>query len=173
MDGVHAPVAFIDTETLGLEPDIHPVWEIGLILPNGTEYLWQLRVTDRDIALAQPQALEISRFHERYGPTFAWRRDTVYEILVETTKGLHLAGAVVSFDEERLRRSCQAMGLQPAWHYHLVDVEALAGGKLGLQPPWDSDELTARLGVKVDPADKHTALGDARWAKALYEAVFS
>ena len=193
-------VAFIDTETLGLDPDVNPVWEVGLILPDGTERQWHVKVTDRDIALAHPKALEISQFHERYGKERQpdepeWVARDLYDLL---PKGTHLAGAVVSFDEERLRRLMWKHGYSPRWHYHLIDVEALAAGYLGGQaaagqeirgadnedeaevgrsylsiasPPWDSEELSKALGVEPDKFDRHTALGDARWAKAIYAAA--
>jgi hypothetical protein len=37
--------------------------------------------------------------------------------------------------------------------------------------PWKSDDLSAALGVTVSDEDRHTALGDARWAMALFDAV--
>lgn len=36
-------------------------------------------------------------------------------------------------------------------------------------PPFDPDDLSARLGVTGDPGQRHTAVGDARWAAALYD----
>lgn len=168
-------VAFVDTETLGLDADVHPVWEIGLILPDGVEYTWQVKVTDRELSLAHPRALEIGRFAERYNKTDEPRpRSWIARSLVEIIEpGLHLAGAVVSFDEERLRRLLWAEGYTPPWHYHLVDVEALGAGALGIPPPWSSAELSMGLGVDPDAFERHTALGDARWAKALYVAALS
>ncbi|HTE66667.1 MAG TPA: hypothetical protein VK736_10485, partial [Candidatus Binatia bacterium] len=77
----------------------------------------------------------------------------------------------------------------PAWHYHLIDVEALAVGWLsglrsettlatgayaGFVPslPWDSDDLSRACGVEpASEAERHTALGDARWAMRLYDAI--
>lgn len=116
------------------------------------------------------------------------------------TTGAHLVGNVVSFDEERLAALLMAHGVLPAWHYHLVDVESLAAGHLarsaqlewhladedddvdGLgeakkllsvaQPRWDSEELSAALGVTPPgPDQRHTALGDALWARDIYDAV--
>ena len=176
-----APVVFVDTETLGLDPDIHPIWEIGLILPDGEEHEWKVRCTDREIALAHPKALEIGRFHERYRGAGS-RASVAYALFHAIPPGAHLCGAVVSFDEERLRRLMWAEGLAPRWHYHLIDVETLAAGYLhwrdlradGFPPltlPWDSEEISRRVGVEPDRFDRHTALGDARWAKAIYEAV--
>jgi hypothetical protein len=72
------------------------------------------------------------------------------------------------------------------WHYHLIDVEALAAGWLAAgidpddppaptqdscQPPWNSNELSLAVGVDPEQYDRHTALGDARWARDIYDAV--
>jgi hypothetical protein len=179
------PVAFVDTESLGLDADVHPIWELALILPDGSEHVWQIDVTPRELSLAHPIALEIGRFEERYDPHVAEAACFVIAEFAEMTEGLHLAGAVVSFDEERLRRLAWKHGVAPGWHYHIVDVEALAigylagvasvGGKGYLagtpRPPWKSDELTAALGITVPEESKHTALGDARWARAVWTAV--
>jgi DNA polymerase III epsilon subunit-like protein len=37
--------------------------------------------------------------------------------------------------------------------------------------PWKSDNLSAALGITVSDKDRHTALGDARWARAIYDKV--
>jgi hypothetical protein len=191
-----APVAFVDCETTGLDPDRHHIWEVALITPDGAERVWQFPV---DEMTADPFALNIGRYwdrcwsddndvpvidaiyhaHERRSrrknfpsqgravtPGATWCRH-----FRELTAGLHLAGAVVSFDEERLRRLLRRNGVLHRWNYHLIDVEALAAGKLGVQPPWKSDDLSAALGVTVSGEDRHTALGDARCAKRIYSAV--
>ena len=170
-----ADVCFIDTETLGLDPDVNPVWEIGLILPDGTEREWHVKVSDRDISLAHPKALEISRFEERYGKTRAidTPEDVARDLYNTITPGMHLCGAVISFDEERLRRLMWKHGFSPRWHYHLVDIEALAAGKLGMEPPWESRALVEGLGVTIASGEeRHTAMGDAREVKRVYEAIF-
>lgn len=85
------------------------------------------------------------------------------------------------------------------WHYHVIDVEALAAGWLARtrkmqaagyieseiavrlnrdpivgiapHPPWNSTELSLAVGVDPNDFDRHTALGDAKWAKAIFETV--
>lgn len=193
-----APIVFCDTETTGLDPDNHEIWEVGLIAADGTEHHWFLPV---NLGRADPYALKIGRFHERhpqghYTDTQPGDSDyNVYDLgcfareFSKLTAGQHLVGAVISFDERRLRRLLQANGACPDWHYHLVDVEALAAGWLAgatlngyvmlsgpmvsPEPPWKSSDLTAALGITVDESEKHTALGDARWAKAIYDRVFN
>ncbi len=178
-------VCYVDSETLGLDADVHPIWEVGLITELGEEHCWQLQITQREIDLAHPKALEISGFHERYDRKKAidpWEFCLEFDDL---TKGVHLVGAVILFDEERLRRMFWKEGMTPSWHYHVICVEALAVGYLcgsfvsngdydrrGIVPlPWNSKDLSRRLGVDPDQFEEHTALGDARWARAIYEKV--
>lgn len=115
----------------------------------------------------------------------------------ELTRGAHLVGAVPSFDAEVLGNRMRANGICPSFHYHLIDVETLAAGYLGAMAqvcerrgpgeipgaeraaelralialPWKSDDLAAYFGCEVSEEDRHTALGDARMVKALYEAI--
>lgn len=160
-------VVFVDTETTGLDPKRHQIWEVALIDATGVEHEWQLAV---DLSRADAHALKLSDFHARRSNSLA-RPSTFVDEFERLTRGHHLAGAVVSFDEERLRRLLRAHGQCPMWHYHIVDVEALAAGKLGLAPPWDSDHLSSLVGVDPAQFSRHSALGDARWAKAVYDAV--
>ena len=232
------PICFVDTETTGLDPDRHEIWEVALIVPQTVtvmrpsrivieegipteeleyhagqdafafpttewvEYHWLLPV---DLGRADPVALSIGRFHERHpdGNALVFQVLTEHEVaalpkladvrgfayqFAALTAGMHLAGAVVSFDEERLRKLLRSNGACPEWHYHLIDVENLAAGWIGAQAnleermgvdpkterptlPWSSEALSKELWIDPDDFDRHTALGDARWAKAIYEAV--
>jgi len=203
-------LCFIDTETTGLDPDRHAIWEVALITPDGGEHVWQFPV---DEMTADPFALNIGRYWQR-----SWSDDNDVPVLDaiynahnaksrrknfpaegrairpgstwarhfrDLTAECHLAGAVISFDEERLRRLLHSLGVLHRWHYHIIDVEALAVGYLAakiaasdgaadpglISLPWESDMLSAALGVKVSDEDRHTALGDAKWARAIYDKV--
>lgn len=195
-----ARICFIDTETTSLRPD-RRAWEIGLIArePGHTdvEHWWFIDERDLDLGNADPASLRIGRFYERH-PHYRLDRESTgtdteseYDALrlVEAiTRGAHLVGAVPNFDADVLGARMRAAGICPSWHYHLVDVEALAAGYLAHlsrtlrvkvgdveitgRPPWKSDDLSAALGlIKVSEEDRHTALGDARWARAIYDAV--
>lgn len=114
--------------------------------------------------------------------------------------GAHVYGIVPSFDTIRLE-SMFWQELQwnyptqagPNWHYQLHDVEDLAMGYLrgrvvetglrqpdvdptrwtsAMRVPYDSLALSTALGV-TPPAESHTAMGDARWARDLYDAVMT
>ena len=107
---------------------------------------------------------------------------TAAHIVAAVTHGAHLVGAVPNFDAEVLAALLRDNGLTPSFHYHLIDVEALAVGWLcawdradgepGIRPPWRSDDLSTALGVPPpDDATRHTALGDAAWALAIYDHI--
>lgn len=197
-------IVFLDTETTSLRPD-RRAWEIGLIVrePGGpdVEHQWFIAAHDLDLGNADTFALNVGKFYERH-PQYVhghWQTSLVSgEALAlreveKLTRGTHLVGAVVNFDADVLGTRMRAHGILPSWHYHLVDVEALAVGWLhrhaatlenrqatlndatGLRqtatPPWNSDELSAALGVTVPEDERHTALGDAKWAMAVYDAV--
>lgn len=119
-----------------------------------------------------------------------------FRAVEELTRGAHLVGAVPNFDTEVLGNRMRAHGICPSWNYHLIDIETLAAGWLHRHaamlenrqstieeatrlrqvatPPWKSDDLTTALGVEPASEDeRHTALGDARWAKRAYDAVIA
>ncbi len=175
-------IAFTDTETLGLDPDKHAIWEVGLVLYDPErrtvegEHLWQIVVDGEQVAAGDPIGMEIGGFDKRYDSTTASVPDRFLAEFIALTTGAHLAGAVVSFDEERLRRMALRHGHKPGWHYHIIDVEAMALGALAAHGesfplPWKSDPLSARFGVEVSEDDRHTALGDARWALRLFQSL--
>lgn len=209
-------VAFVDTETTGLDPERNPIWEIAVIIPDGPdqgEHVWQQQLplnspstngSDRMFIIDRAGSLPIiadgeraprysaninrwvldnTRFADDYNHTTALRPDDSIERFARLVEGRHLVGAVPSFDEERLRRlyrkHVDPTATRFPWHYHLIDVEAMMVGYLLGDPegdwrfplPWKSDDLSTALGVTPPDKDRHTALGDARWAKTIYERI--
>jgi DNA polymerase III alpha subunit (gram-positive type) len=109
---------------------------------------------------------------------------------------VHIVGAMTWFDIEFLTVMFRELGVKVPWHYHLIDVENLAiGFGMGCQkeaykwgnvtsqelegvvlvdePPWDSHVLSRSIGVFDVPSEKHTALGDTRWARDVYDRVMA
>lgn len=199
-------LAFIDTETTGLDPERNPIWEIAVIVDD-VEHCWRVRtplmriVPDSEYAPIGPYASQWVYDNTAFGTFVHDQRDALHpadsiQRFADLVEGRHLVGAVPSFDEERLRRLylryVKPRATRFPWHYHLIDVEALALGYLSrvsqepgasaafraalqsgvLDLPWKSDDLS-RL-INVEPPTKeerHSALADARWARELYLAV--
>jgi len=134
-------LVFLDTETTSLRPD-RRAWEIGLIrrpvAGDAIERQWFIDTDDLDLGNADLFSLNVGRFHERHPQVRAGGGSTspvLYEseVLREVerlTRGAHLAGAVISFDAEVLAARMRAHGICPSWHYHLIEIEALAAGWL-------------------------------------------
>lgn len=174
-------IVFVDTETTGLHPTIHEIWEVAAV-NQGIEQVWQLPV---DLGRADPKALEIGGYHarrlehdDRTDPR-EFAKD-----FVAATRGKHLCGANVSFDAQRLDTLLRANGQCPDWHYHLIDIEAMMVGFLRgraslsgvrypaiLDLPWSSRSLSDAVGVDRNEFEAHSALGDALWVKALWEQM--
>lgn len=179
-------ICFIDTETTSLRPD-RRAWEVGLIVrePGRPERELQrfVRAEDLDLGNADGMSLKIGRFYERHpqmiglGSRVPSEADLLTEV-EKLTRGAHLVGAVVNFDADVLGARMRANGICPSWHYHLQDFETLivgylrGGGEPAPSPPWKSDELSRLIGVEPPgDDDRHTALGDARWAARVWDAV--
>ena len=174
-------VVFIDCETTGLDPDRHEIWELALIV-DGEEHVW---VMDVDLSKADPGALRVSRYYERLW--YSERKtlaSTPFEVAAQVcylTANRTLVGINPAFDAAFLTRFLRRHGYVPAWHYHVIDVKAVAAGWLmgrhpkvpGMNPPWSTDDLARALHLDPEGFDRHTALDDARLAEAMYEAVMA
>lgn len=197
-------IAFVDTETTGLDVEYHVVWEIAVIA-DGHEHVWQQKVGKSGMFNADPEASKLTNFELRYQDDDALSPEASIAMFDGLTQGRHLVGACPWFDSERMHRTHRAFvhnydqgstsrdgyytHRRHPWHYHLIDVETLTVGyMMGQEPhdkhpditqafdktalPWKSEELSRYLGVEPDDFQpKHSALADARWAKAMFEAI--
>ena len=204
------PIVCIDTETFGLRRNTQPIWEVAAVWPDGGQNLWQLDWSHRGeepellqdiLADAHPFALEMNGYLGRFGvdpnlDDVSYRVCTPFEFIVQFSMQLkvvesdfgakaHLAGAVVSFDEERIRELYDAHTNTPEgedidypWHYHLIDVESMLLDRYatleGKVPsiPYKAIQLAEAFDIEPTPdEERHTALGDARWVKRVLEAL--
>ncbi len=179
-------LVFIDTETTSLRHD-RRAWEVGLIVRAtgdvDSEHSWFIDTGDLDLGNADLISLKIGRFHQRHPDVQSLDHDTdpfdtactresyAMEQIERLTRGAILVGAVPNFDAEVLGNRMRAHGICPSWHYHLCDVETLAAGAKKLSPPWSFDAVLELYGLTYDEKDRHTALGDARMARDLYDAI--
>ncbi|MFD9284876.1 hypothetical protein ACFWD7_48010 [Streptomyces mirabilis] len=188
------PLASTDLETLGLDPARHDAWEIGIVYRGidgmVSEHLWQKRPSEQALLEADPEALEINRYHERMVvPEGAEAFDMIHGVpltLGELFKEIHdfldgaiLIGSNIGFDADFLRRM---LGAAP-WHYRPVCVATLAAGFLYSAEPgampgeaysFSTSAVSKHMGVRQPgPDERHTALPDARWAFDLYTTVCS
>lgn len=181
----------VDIETTGLTPGVHSIWEVALVWPDGRSCAWI--IDDVKLSTAESSALAVSRFHDRWystGQSDRTSSQTVARHIARVTAGLHLVGVNVSFDARHLEHLMRQRNHAPGWHYHLVDVAAMALGFLhgryaeaatressvrltdAAALPYRSYELSRACGVEPPAEDQqHTALADAEWAARWYRRL--
>jgi oligoribonuclease (3'-5' exoribonuclease) len=195
----YLPIISLDLETTGLEPGKHVPWEIAwttalhrydddgdhLIVHNERSFF----LTLSQDAVIDPVALKVGGFMERYAsattPRLQWwavQSELLADIAAirlaaengngdNVNPATHFIGAVPQFDHAMLANWLSWSHRH--WHYHLIDVETLAAGHLGIRAPIDTDVLTERLLPGYDSSRKHQAAADVAWNLALYAAVYS
>lgn len=167
------PICFIDCETTGLDSRIHQPYEVSAWIAH-----WERPYTARlahTLEYADPGALKIGGYFERgfapfdgpprWGNAAGADRLTLTDLL----QGVTLVGSNPSFDAQMLRR---AIGCE-VWHHRLIDVSQGAMWLLGLDRPPGlarAAELLRDRGFEIPDAD-HTAEGDVRATRAVYEAL--
>ncbi|MGH4011257.1 MAG: hypothetical protein ACRDTH_24375 [Pseudonocardiaceae bacterium] len=191
----NSALAFADTETTGLHHH-RRIWNIGLIrrYPDGTEIAEEIIIRWPDLTGADPRALSIGHFwarHPQHGG------DPGDALVVEDEHAaadwlmarvrpevsadggvcpLHIVGAVPNFDVEGFAAMFARHNLCWPAHYHLLDAENIALGALAARGmrvalPYTGEQVSELLGLDTATYARHTALGDARWARDLYDAA--
>lgn len=181
-------LAFLDCETSGLDVwGGHRPWEVAAIIrhPEGgeTEHLWQIQA---DLETADPVALEKGCYRERCVLDEGWEAAIVDDAAVlkatawavandirQVLYGVTLVGANVGFDREMLTALFHDHGLAPSWHYRPTCVEVLVQATMRLPVPPGLKDAADFASVKYDPDELHTALGDARLCRDVYDAVMA
>ncbi|MDT0306174.1 hypothetical protein RM780_04250 [Streptomyces sp. DSM 44917] len=193
-------LAFVDCETSGLDPQRHEAWEIAVIRrenDHDIERLWQIRLTPFQLAAADREALKVGRHYERAvvphgkyamamptgtdGEQYPVGAAELHACIEEMLRGAVLVGSNPGFDAAFLAKLLGVSGPDVPWRYRPVDIATLAAGHVYAtrqvgQPeprvPFSSRELSRAVGVEPPGEDvAHTALGDAVWARDVYDAV--
>jgi DNA polymerase III epsilon subunit-like protein len=179
------PLVFLDTETTGLHRGRRP-WEIALIRrteSSQTRLLLCVDIDDIDLASADPVGLKISGFHKRHPQARerplqfprVYRSNQAAALVQRWTAGATIIGVVPRFDTECLAEMFARHGLDTHWHPDLVDVVGLGAAVVrvsGREPESDVAGLSKQCGVRPPTAaQRHTALGDARWAMRWYDKL--
>ena len=188
----HLPLAFVDCETTGLTITDEP-WEIAIIrrMPGGTDQEHVIHV-EHDGSKAEDLREDFRvDYVARFGIDYpVYTRTAAAGIVHALLCGVHIVGVNPAFDAAMLERLLAGKPstriprprpypyLTPSWDYHLIDLYALSiGRRAALDLGLSSDELSAEFGVPTttptgDPLyARHTALGDARWARDWWDAL--
>lgn len=173
-------ITFLDTETLGLDPDA-PIWEFACIrrrkgLPDLTVHIL-IEHDPGDWLETLPPAFQ-DDYRTRYNPIHSLTEGAAASEIHFATNGAIVVGCNPGFDIDsaRLTKLMQRNGIEPAWHYHPLDISSMAIGYLagkGFPPaqPWKSDHLANDIGIVTGNYQRHTAHGDVLWTAAQWDQI--
>lgn len=158
-------IVYLDTETTGLDPQLHEVWEIAFAIDDGPI---MSSTVSHGLRNADPKALEINRYNDRVDRRkLAYPRVAAMEFeagVLRALEGSTLVGANPAFDAGFLQ---SRWGERP-WKYRLLDVEAYAMPFLGLDEPKGLAYIAEQLGVT---APDHTAAADVHTLRECHRAL--
>ena len=153
-------LVFLDTETTGLDPDRHEVWEIAFAVDDGPIVSG---VVPHSLRNADPLALNLNGYYGRgVVPTYS----DIEGMARSALEGASIVGANPAFDAAFLRAR---WGCTP-WHHRLWDVEAFAAGVLGLDfvPGLAKTAEILRVQGYEIPEPDHTAAGDVATLRTIF-----
>lgn len=182
---------FLDLETTSLDVLTARPWEIAMIerWPNGAERRTTILVSDVDTCYADPKSLEVGRFEERHvnDGRARWLTEKMAALWVARRtaadpvlgRSVLVGSSVGSFDAPILAAMLARHGYTPEWHHHPIDLVTWTQAREAAGPfatvslrGDGSYDLSRRVGVEPPaPEVRHTAMGDAMWARAWWDAV--
>ena len=158
---------YLDTETTGLDPHRHQIWEIAYAVNDGPI---RAAVVPHSLVSADPDALEIGQYERRSTVSATAPNPHLFEDeMLSALDGRTLVGANPAFDAAFLRAR---WGVTP-WYHRLLDVEAYAMPHFGWVKPRGLKDVAD--GLREDgftiPLPDHTAAGDVATVRACHLAL--
>jgi DNA polymerase III alpha subunit (gram-positive type) len=175
----------IDIETGGLDPQKHPITEVGMVIEDLNRSISKVEFSlPFDQADCDPVALEIQGWGKRDLPK-RWEPARAAGFIHESTRDAHLVGKNPWFDSGFLEVFLKMYDLGPLWHHRLVDVGSLAWGWYNgiedcmtstitgshiVDPP-NSVRVGELVGIPIDSGARHAAMYDAEWAYDVFRKI--
>jgi DNA polymerase III alpha subunit (gram-positive type) len=175
----------IDIETGGLDPLIHPITEVGMVIEDLNRGISKVEFSlPFDPEACDPVALEVQGWGKRDLPK-RWDRARAAGFIHESTRDAHIVGKNPWFDTSFISELLENFLLTPLWHHRLVDVGSLAWGWYNgiedcmtstitgshiVDPP-NSVRVGELVGIPIDSQARHAAMYDAEWAYDVFRKI--
>jgi DNA polymerase III subunit epsilon len=170
-------LAFIDTETTGLNPEKHEVIEIGVVLVRQTmregrgpslELIEEIemKIKPQRLEDAEDEALRINGYNDADW-IFAPELKPAMEMLAKKLEGAVMVAHNICFDAPFLEKCFERAGVDNTMKRYKLDTISIAFARFYNRPgdiKYSLGYLCDLFGIKNENA--HTALADAR---ALYQ----
>jgi DNA polymerase III epsilon subunit-like protein len=155
---------YLDTETTGLDPERHEIWELAYAVDDGPI---ESGVMFHSLRHADPKALAMNGYWDRVegAKPNGWAQLEVGAR--DALNGATLVGANPAFDAAFLRAR---WGVAP-WRYRMLDIESYAMPLLGWDEPRGLKDIAARLLASGVSLPDHTAYGDVKCLRECHKAL--
>ena len=176
------PLAFIDVETTGFDPNRHEIIDIGGVIAKrhqtdddqfGLTVVdeFEFKVKPTDITAADPQALAVNGYNEAEW-MFAPDLSQVMPEVAAKTAGAVLVAHNLWFDLAFLEAAFAKTKVTNKMHHGKLDTISMAFIKLCFNPAIDRFSLAALAEYfDIDNPKAHTALADAKTTMAVFEKL--
>lgn len=168
-------LAFVDLEMTGLDPFVHEILEIGIVLAKQAEGVdgkqtlellseHNIQLIPKHIENADPKGLEVNKYYTRDWSKAVPQEEGLREV-EKILEGTVFIAQNVALDWAFLQYAGSLYGIDfdKTVHYHKLDLASMAFGKMYHEPKlfkFSLREMTEYFEVKN--VDAHTALSDAR-----------
>ena len=157
---------FIDTETTGLDPNVHEIIEIAIVIitPSKGKLIYEFKIKPQRLIMANQKALEINGYND-----LAWQDTKPFKHHAEYIAHLLSDGIIighnVDFDYQFIKAELRRANCKTRISYKRIDTQMLAREHLPLVKV-SLDQCRLFFGWKLE--GHHRALKDALDAKKLY-----
>ncbi len=171
------PLAFVDIETTGLNPETAEIIELGVViarLKDDELVVLQeidLKIAPKHIETAEPQALRVNGYNEADW-IFAVSIEEALKTFVEKTEGAIFVAHNATFDYGFIEANLRRYNIESKMHYHRLDTISIAFGILHTNDDISKLSLRAlceKYGIENKKA--HSAFADAYATYELFKKL--
>lgn len=177
-------LAFIDTETTGLNPDKHEIIELACVIADQIERPgrgpelkfveeFEIKIKPTHIENAEPEALRINGYNEADW-LFAVDLKNAMEHLSTKAQSAIMVAHNLTFDNGFIERAFETTGVKNLLHFQKLDSLSIAFARFYDKPELDKYSLRALceyFGIKNEKA--HTALADTQALFQVYKRMMN
>jgi DNA polymerase III alpha subunit (gram-positive type) len=171
------PIAITDLETTGVDPRIHEIVEIGLLVVDqrslGIVDTLDVKVRPQHVERASETALLLNGYNEDDWKN-AWNLREALFLYGEKTHDAIFCSHNVTFDWSFINEAFRITGIENRLNYHRLDLFTMAWALLRKSDleEFNLNKVAAYLGVNEEPIP-HRAINGATTAYEIFRRLVS